>query len=136
MEGLLSIVVAIPAKFLLADWPEQARRLSRKERMPLQLRNSQDVGGGARMDLLDSAAWRRILTDWKIAVGALVYMRITTSGYATAFFVPTVVSSLGYSGVESQVHGIPSGLLLLSSHLLHLSSRTGSAIGTALSCSV
>jgi hypothetical protein len=75
--------------------------------MPLQLRNSQDVGGGARMDLLDSAAWRRILTDWKIAVGALMYMSITTSGYATAFFVPTVVNSLGYSGVESQVHGIP-----------------------------
>jgi hypothetical protein len=107
IEGLLSIAIAIPAKFLLADWPEQARFLSRKEKNALQLRNSEDVGVGARMDRLDSAAWRRILTDWKIAVGALMYTGVTTSGYATALFVPTIVNSLGYSGVESQVHSIP-----------------------------
>jgi len=107
IEGLLSIAVAIPAKFLLADWPEQARFLSRKEKNALQLRNSQDVGVGARMDRLDSTAWRRILTDWKVSVGALMYTGVTTSGYATALFVPTIVNSLGYSGVESQVHSIP-----------------------------
>ena len=107
VEGLLSIAVAIPAKFFLADWPEQAKFLSREEKDALQLRNCQDVGGAARMDRLDSAAWRRILTDWKIAVGALMYIGITTSGYATALFVSTIVNSLGFSGIESQVHSIP-----------------------------
>ena len=106
IERLLSIAVAIPAKFLLTDWPEQARFLSRKEKDTFRLRNSIDVGGDARMDRLDSAAWRRILMNWKIAVGALMYMGITTSGYTAALFVLTIVNSLGYSNVESQVHSI------------------------------
>jgi sugar phosphate permease len=57
IEGLLSIALAIPAKFVLADWPEQAKLPSCQEKDALQLRNSQDVGGGAMMERLDSAAW-------------------------------------------------------------------------------
>lgn len=48
-----------------------------------------------------------ILQDWKIWCGNLIYIGITVSGYATALFVPTIVSSIGYSGIESQVHSIP-----------------------------
>jgi hypothetical protein len=107
IEGLLSIVSAVPAKFLIADWPEQAKFLSSEEKQLLKERNSRDVGEGARMDALDGAAMRRIMSDWKIYVGSLVYLGITVSGYATALFVPSIVNSLGYSGVDSQVHSIP-----------------------------
>ncbi|KAL9073506.1 MAG: hypothetical protein Q9161_002927 [Pseudevernia consocians] len=107
IEGLLSVVVSVPAKFLLADWPEQARFLTAEEKQYLLVRNGSDAGGIAQMDHLDLAAWKRIFTDWKLYVASLIYIGITVSGYATALFVPTIVNSLGYSGIESQVHSIP-----------------------------
>ncbi|EEP76479.1 predicted protein [Uncinocarpus reesii 1704] len=107
IEGLLSIVLAVPAKFLIADWPEQAKFLTEEEKRYVQTRSSQDVGGGARMDRLDGQAWKRIMSDWKIYVGSLIYIGITVSGYATALFIPSIVNSLGYSGIESQIHSIP-----------------------------
>ncbi|EZF31827.1 hypothetical protein H109_00245 [Trichophyton interdigitale MR816] len=107
LEGLFSIALAGPAKFFIADWPEQAKFLTSKERKMMVTRSSQDVGGGARMDRLDLAAWKRILSDWKLYVGTFIYINITVSGYATALFIPTIVKSLGYSGIQSQVHSIP-----------------------------
>lgn len=107
IEGLLSIVAAIPAKFIIADWPEQAKFLNEEEKRILKERNSRDHGGGGRMDRLDRTAWRRIMLDWKLYVGSLIYFGITVSGYSTALFVPTIVNSLGYNGVESQVQSIP-----------------------------
>ncbi|KAL5358396.1 major facilitator superfamily domain-containing protein [Aspergillus floccosus] len=107
IEGLLSIVFAVPAKFIIADWPEHAKFLSEAEKQLLRERNSRDVGGGAKMDRLDGPAWKRIMSDWKIYVGSLIYLGITVSGYATALFIPSIVKSLGYSGADSQVHSIP-----------------------------
>lgn len=107
IEGLLSMIVAIPAKFFLADWPHQARFLTPEERQIVLQRTIGDVGGGARMDRLDATAWKRILTDWKLYVASLIYIGITVSGYATALFIPTIVNSLGYSGIDSQVQSIP-----------------------------
>ena len=107
IEGLLSVAVSVPAKFLLADWPEQAAFLTAEEKQYLLHRNSFDAGGGAQMDTLDAAAWKSIFTDWKVYVASLIYLGITVSGYATALFVPTIVNSLGYSGIQSQVHSIP-----------------------------
>jgi hypothetical protein len=111
IEGLPSIAASIPACFFLADWPEQAKSLSSSEKRHLASRLSADAGGGggggAQMNRLNKAAWMRILGDWKIYVAALIYLGITVSGYATALFVPTIVKSLGYSGVQAQVHSIP-----------------------------
>jgi MFS family permease len=107
IEGLMSCVLAVVAKFLIADWPEKAKFFTEEERRYVLTRSSKDVGGGARMDRLDGAAWRRIMSDWKIYVGSLIYIGITVSGYATALFIPSIVNSLGYSGIDSQVQSIP-----------------------------
>lgn len=109
IEGLATIAVAPVAKLLLTDWPDQARFLTAQDKLLLKARNAEDSGAtdAARMDRLDADAWRRILTDWKILVGGLIYMGIATSGYATTLFIPTIVTSFGYSGVDSQVQSIP-----------------------------
>ncbi|KAE8309303.1 major facilitator superfamily domain-containing protein [Aspergillus transmontanensis] len=102
IEGLLSIVSALSAKFLIAEWPERAKFLSSEVKELLKELNACDAGEGARMDRLNGAAWRRIMTNWKIYC-----LGITVSGYATVLFVPSIVNSLGYSDIESQVHSIP-----------------------------
>ncbi|QRD81843.1 major facilitator superfamily domain-containing protein [Aspergillus flavus] len=83
-------------------WTEKAKFLSSEEKEVLEELNACDVGEGARMDRLDGATWRRIISDWEA-----YYLGITVSGYATALFVPSIVNSLGYSDIESQAHSIP-----------------------------
>lgn len=121
IEGLLSIVAAFPAKVMLADWPDRASFLSQEEKELLVRRNAEDTGatGGsgnadgnegeeaAKMDHLDSTAWKRILWDWKIYIGSFIYIGITVSGYATALFIPSIVTSLGHTGIQAQIHSIP-----------------------------
>ena len=70
-------------------------------------RSSKDIEGGTRMNRLNGAAWKRIMTDWKIYVGSLIYIGITVSGYSTALFNPSIIKSLGYSGIDSQTQSIP-----------------------------
>lgn len=134
IEGLMSIVLAIPAKFLIADWPEQAKFLTEEEKQYVLDRSSQDVGGGARMDRLDSAAWKRIMSDWKIYVGSMIYIGITVSGYATALFIPSIVNSLGYSGIDSQVHSIPIWVVaaIVTMIVSHLTDRLRHRFGFVL----
>ena len=107
IEGLMSCVLAVVARFIIADWPEQAKFLNEEERRYVLSKGAKDVGGGSRMDRLDGAAWKRIMSDWKIYVGSLIYIGITVSGYATALFIPSIVNSLGYSGIDTQIQSIP-----------------------------
>ncbi|KAI9843963.1 MAG: hypothetical protein M1837_006004 [Sclerophora amabilis] len=106
IEGLLTIVLAVISKFLIVDWPETARFLNAEEKALLSLRLEQD-GGFARMDRLDRKAKMRILRDWKIYVGTVIYIGVCTSGYATAFFIPTILNEFGYSSSQAQLHSIP-----------------------------
>ncbi|BDD55748.1 hypothetical protein MAP00_001237 [Monascus purpureus] len=119
IEGLLSAVLAVPMKFILADWPDQARFLSGREKELLRGRLARDLVRRqpetdgyrgisiATMDRLDRTACKRILSDWKIYIGSIIYLGVTVSGYATALFIPSIMASLGYSGIQSQIHSIP-----------------------------
>ncbi|KMU83864.1 nicotinamide mononucleotide permease [Coccidioides immitis H538.4] len=106
-KPVLALLGRRPTKVHIGDWAEQAKFLTEEEKQYVLARNSEDVGGGARMDRLDAEAWKRIMSDWKIYVGSMIYIGITVSGYATALFIPSIVNSLGYSGIDSQVHSIP-----------------------------
>ena len=68
VEGLLTVVVAVASKWLLADWPEQAKFLTDGERAVLLAKLGKSEGV-AKMDRLDRGAVRRILKDWKIWTG-------------------------------------------------------------------
>jgi sugar phosphate permease len=68
LEGIVTVVVAIIAKFLIADWPETARFLNERERSILLARLQSDTQV-YRMDRLDRTAIRRILSDKKIYLG-------------------------------------------------------------------
>ena len=65
IEGLLTTVVALGSRWLIADWPENARFLDSNERALLIHKLSQDEGT-FKMDRLDKKTFKRILRDWKI----------------------------------------------------------------------
>lgn len=68
IEGTATVVIAIISKFLIVDWPEQATFLNEFERKVL-LSRLRVESGDAKMDRLDGAAKKRILTDPKVYLG-------------------------------------------------------------------
>ncbi|KAL8698788.1 MAG: hypothetical protein Q9201_006380 [Fulgogasparrea decipioides] len=59
------------------------------------------------MDRLDKRAIKRIVSDWKIWVGGLMYFGTCVSNYSISYYLPTVLSELGYSASDAQVQTIP-----------------------------
>ncbi|ESZ92068.1 MFS transporter [Sclerotinia borealis F-4128] len=109
IEGLLTIVVTLAFKFLgiMADWPETATFLTPSEREILIQRLKDDMGGDTRLNTLNKRSTKRILGDWKIYVAILMYMGVVTTGYATSFFIPTIIQEMGYTAISSHVRTIP-----------------------------
>lgn len=60
--------MAVIAKWLIVDWPEEAKFLNGDERAVL-LQRLKDDEGFAKMDTLDRRSLQRTLSDWKIWVG-------------------------------------------------------------------
>ncbi|CEI61621.1 unnamed protein product [Fusarium venenatum] len=106
LEGLLTIVVGVVAKWWIPDWPETASFLNEEERGRLVVRLVVD-SGDAKMDHLNKAAWKRILSDWKIYLGTLAYFGIVNNGYVGSFFIPTILREMGYVAERAQLLTIP-----------------------------
>lgn len=68
IEGLATIVIGAGAKFLIADWPEDAKFLTAEERHLVLRRIREDVQD-VRMDRFDAKARRRTFGDYKIYLG-------------------------------------------------------------------
>ena len=118
IEGGATSVLAIVAAFLVIDWPEQTRFLNAAEKELLRRRMALDVGDACRMDTLNKFAYRRIYRDWKIWLGATVYMGVGVAGYSGVFFLPTILNEFGWKAEEAQVRTIPvyvfaAGMMLL-----------------------
>ncbi|KAI1384363.1 MFS general substrate transporter [Hypoxylon trugodes] len=108
IEGAATVAIAIISIFFIVDWPEKCHFLSPEEKQLLQMRLADDgTGGHVRMDTLNTYAYRLILTDWKIWLGGFIYMGVGTTGYATTFFMPTILREFGWEARAAQVHTIP-----------------------------
>ncbi|CAE7210391.1 MFS general substrate transporter [Pyrenophora teres f. teres] len=106
IEGIVTVVAGIITKFWVPDWPEDARFLNEEERALLLARLSADTGD-AVMDRFDKRAAKRIFADPKIYLGTLAYFGIVNTGYAGAFFTPTIIKDLGYTSAAAQLRSIP-----------------------------
>ncbi|KAK2865134.1 hypothetical protein FQN49_003882 [Arthroderma sp. PD_2] len=106
IEGLATVVFALLSKFFIVDWPETAKFLNDEERKMLLNRLALD-NNGAQMDRLDRPALKRCLFDIKIYLGMAMYFGAVTSGYATAFFTPTILHQFGWPSLKAQVMSIP-----------------------------
>ncbi|KPM43660.1 hypothetical protein AK830_g2876 [Neonectria ditissima] len=134
IEGAITSFLSIIAVFVIADWPEQARFLSAEEKRLVQRRLAEDTGDDCRMDTLNKFAYTRILRDWKIWLGAFMYMGIGTTGYAGVFFMPTILLEFGWVAQDAQVRTIPvyvlsAGCMIISAWL---SDRTKHRYGFVL----
>ncbi|KAK7908827.1 hypothetical protein PG985_016130 [Apiospora marii] len=135
IEGAITAGIALLASFLIVDWPEQCRFLTDAEKDLLRRRLAADGAEEAQMETLNAQAWRLILRDWKIWLGALVYMGVGVTGYATTFFMPTILLEFGWKALEAQIRTIPVylvsalGMLLVARVSDKLKHRSGFILG-------
>ncbi len=140
IEGAVTSGLAVLATFVIADWPEQSRFLSKEEKELLRRRMAADEAGGSglcQMDTLNRFALRRIVRDYKIWLAAFMYMGVSVAGLSGTFFLPTILLEFQWRAQEAQVRTIPvyvfaAGMMLLgawaSDKLKH---RSGFILGGA-----
>ncbi|KAI0362467.1 major facilitator protein [Trametes cingulata] len=107
LEGLLTVVVAIIAFFILPDFPEEARWLKKDEKEFLKARLYEDVGHSRIQDPLTFRAAVAVLKDFKMIFGPLMYLGFIVPAYSYTYFAPTIVQTFGHSVIQTQLLSVP-----------------------------
>ena len=93
--------------FLIAEFPEEAKWLSDNEKAFVKARLAEDIGDS---QLNAKITWRDVLgvfKDFKVIFGGLIYFGLIVPGYGYAYFAPTILRSLGYSPIKTQLYSVP-----------------------------
>ncbi|KAL8648792.1 MAG: hypothetical protein Q9226_005847 [Calogaya cf. arnoldii] len=124
LEGLATIVVGLVAFFLVSDFPIDAKWLTEDEREWVVTRTRSDEKSD---QLLTGRSMLHFFADVKNILAGVMYFSIVIPIYAFAYFAPTIVKTLGYSPVNTQLHTVPPTAAALGLCLImaYLSDRTG-----------
>ncbi|GMM38231.1 Soa1 protein [Saccharomycopsis crataegensis] len=122
LEGLLTVVVAFGAFFVLYDFPDTATFLTEEERQFIIYRlqhdtnaDSLDMANGdhsssffePEVEEAQKKYFFQALKDWQIYSHILVYFGICVPLYATSLFLPTIIKNLGYTDTKAQLMSVP-----------------------------
>ncbi|KAF2831055.1 MFS general substrate transporter [Ophiobolus disseminans] len=107
LEGIATCVLSIVAYFAVSDFPEEAKWLSATERAFVVQRLAAEQGKSDLEQKINFSAVLESLTDPKTLIAGFMYFGPTMSGYSLAYFIPTIVSTYGYTPIQAQLHSIP-----------------------------
>ncbi|TCD67721.1 hypothetical protein EIP91_012019 [Steccherinum ochraceum] len=105
LEGIPSCVLAVPIFFWFPDYPETAPWLSPAER-ELACQRIKGVAslGHAKITWADTKA---TLVDWRLYLHYTAFIAISVPFSSISLFSPTIVSGLGYTGLQAQLFTVP-----------------------------
>ncbi|CAJ2509180.1 Uu.00g142060.m01.CDS01 [Anthostomella pinea] len=124
LEGIVTVFVAVAAFFFVSDFPSDAKWLSLTEReFVLRSTREHESSTGTKVTRRDLAEFFK---DPKNTLGAIMYFSVVVPIYSFAYFTPTIVKTLGYSTVQTQLHSVPpfAAALGLCLVLAYLSDRS------------
>ncbi|KAG8751002.1 hypothetical protein FRC12_012648 [Ceratobasidium sp. 428] len=105
LEGLLTLIVAGIAFFVINDYPETARFLNEEERHEVVRRLREDRS--ALADEFGMQYFWDAIKDWKIWVHMFITIGIYTPLYSFSLFLPTIIKNMGYTNEKSQLMTVP-----------------------------
>ncbi|KAF2463074.1 MFS general substrate transporter [Lindgomyces ingoldianus] len=103
LEGIATIVIGVCSFFFITDFPDQAKWLTEEEREFVRHRTGHDKTPHRPIDMKD-IGW--FFTDLKRILGAFMYWGIVVPIYAYSYFAPTIIKTLGYSVVQTQLRSV------------------------------
>ncbi|RJE24210.1 transporter [Aspergillus sclerotialis] len=101
LEGLLTVVVAVIAYFLVWDEPSSATFLSDREKAVII-----DLLADSRASAGTNQLGEKSAFDWKQVTAAVLDWQ-AVAVYALSLFLPTIIKGLGYSSAIAQLLTIP-----------------------------
>ena len=105
LEGLLTLIVAFAAYFIINDYPRTATFLTEPERVEVEARLKLD-----RASLSDEFDMKYVwaaFKDWKIYVHMFITIGVYTPLYSVSLFLPTIVRVMGHSNEKAQLMTVP-----------------------------
>ncbi|KAF8716521.1 MFS general substrate transporter, partial [Rhizoctonia solani] len=105
LEGILTVIVAIAAYWLVPNWPERAAFLTEREKARLIARLKHDSAG-----VSEQFKWkyvREALTDHLVWAYAFLFHGFAFVLYSLSLFLPTIIAGLGYASWEAQLLTVP-----------------------------
>ena len=105
-EGLLTVLVAVAAYFLIPNYPATAKFITRKEREYV-LARLKDDSDAVRDEKFTWDGVIQALKDPKVWLYGVCFHTIGVSISALGGFLPTIINELGYTPAQSQLLSIP-----------------------------
>ncbi|EXJ93026.1 hypothetical protein A1O3_01582 [Capronia epimyces CBS 606.96] len=106
LEGLLTVVVSAASYFFVYNYPSTAKFLTDDERAFIHQRLRDD--SDATHD--EGFAWRNVrkaFTDVKVFLYAFGFHTLSLPLYTLSLFMPSIITSLGYTSAQAQLMTIP-----------------------------
>ncbi|KAJ6440498.1 MFS nicotinic acid transporter Tna1 [Purpureocillium lavendulum] len=119
LEGIVTVLVAVLAFFLLYDFPETAEFLTEEERAFVIHRlkyqgqiHTATEDGYAMVAVAQAEEFKwdyvwQAFKDWQIWVNILLFWGISCPLYGLSLFLPTIVKALGYTSSTAQLMTVP-----------------------------
>lgn len=108
IEGVMTVGFAFVAVLILMDYPANSKRLSPEERelAIVRLLHDRQANEASTKRLSALQAFVAAVRDLRVWIFAVLYM--LDNGSATInYFVPTILKSMGYAGVQVQWMSVP-----------------------------
>ncbi|KAI8995263.1 MFS transporter [Trametes punicea] len=105
LEGIPSCLAAIVCAIFFPDYPETVSWLSDEERELA----TQRIKGVASLGH-DTITWKEAkatLLDWRLYAHYMAFISISVPFSSISLFAPTIVSGLGYQGLDAQLFTVP-----------------------------
>ena len=116
VEGIITVLFGIVAIFFLPDTPSRSGFLTEPERIAAVMRMKHDAHGSDQATEVDaeSFSWRWVrmavfnINTWLLSLN---FFAIITPIYSFSLFLPTIISSLGYTRVTAQLFTVPPNIV-------------------------
>ncbi|CAG8957430.1 hypothetical protein HYFRA_00011411 [Hymenoscyphus fraxineus] len=121
LEGAFTLLIGILSLFLVAEFPENATWLSDEERK-FVIARAKCTG---QTDNITSRDIVVFFKDPNNILAGIMYLCLIIPIYSFAYFTPTIVKTLGYSVIQTQLHSVPpiAAAFVLCTILAYLSDK-------------
>ncbi|KAI5457067.1 major facilitator superfamily domain-containing protein [Mariannaea sp. PMI_226] len=107
LEGSLTVFVSFFFFFLLPDFPEESKWLTKEEKEFVAARLQADQGRASAERKITLKDVGKVFKDYKVILGGFMYFGLIVPAYGYAYFAPGILQTYGYGPIQTQLYSVP-----------------------------
>ncbi|KAK5987948.1 putative transporter [Cladobotryum mycophilum] len=111
IEGGLTILIGVASFWMVHDFPDEAKFLTKDDRARVLYRLKQDKQSSAEHETFKMEYLWDAVKDWKTYAGMLIYMGPLMPLYSFSLFLPSIIQSMSFTDkndvVKNQLLSVP-----------------------------